>query len=47
MSKWFAGEKLTINLDKTSTIQVMIYNLPYCAFSSSYKEKWIEERVNA
>jgi hypothetical protein len=46
MSKWFAANKLTLNLDKTNRIKFTTINLPQCPLSIEYDDKYIEESVH-
>jgi hypothetical protein len=46
MSKWFAANKLTVNLDKTNIIKFTTINLPQCPLSIGYNDKYIEESVH-
>jgi hypothetical protein len=43
LSKWFAANKLVLNLEKTNIIKFITNE---CALSTVYKEKYIEEIVN-
>jgi hypothetical protein len=45
ISKWFAANKLTLNLDKTNIIKFTTVNLPQCPLSTGYNDKYIEESV--
>jgi hypothetical protein len=45
-SKWFAANKLTLNLDKTNVIKFLTNNLPQCPLSIGYNDKYIEESVH-
>jgi hypothetical protein len=46
MGKWFAVNKLTLNLDKTNIITFIIYNSPQFLISIGYEDKHIEESVH-
>jgi hypothetical protein len=41
MSKWFAANKLALNLDKTN-ITFTTINVPHCPLSIGYNDKYIE-----
>jgi hypothetical protein len=43
MSKWFAANKLALNLDKTNFKKFTTINVPQCRLSSGYNDKYIEE----
>jgi len=43
MCKWFATNKLVLNLDKTNIIKFITNE---CAFSFVYKKEYIKETVN-
>jgi hypothetical protein len=45
MSKWFAANKLALNLDKTNIIKFITVNLPQCPLSIGYNDKIIEESI--
>jgi hypothetical protein len=45
MSKWFAANKLALNLDKTNIIKFTTINLEQCPLSIGYNDKYIEESV--
>jgi hypothetical protein len=46
MSKWFAANKLTLNLDKTNILKFTTINLPQYPLSIGYNDKYIEESVH-
>jgi hypothetical protein len=46
MSKWFAANKLTLNLNKTNIIKFTTINLPWCPLSIGYNDKYTEESVH-
>jgi mannose/fructose/N-acetylgalactosamine-specific phosphotransferase system component IID len=46
MIEWFAANKLILNLEKTNVMKFVTKNLPYCALTIGYKDKYIEEVVN-
>jgi hypothetical protein len=46
MSKWFATNRLALNLDKTNIIKFIEYNSPWHALNIAYDCKCIEESVN-
>jgi hypothetical protein len=46
MSKWFAANKLTLNLDKTDIIKFITYNSPQFMIGIGYEDKYIEESVH-
>jgi hypothetical protein len=43
VSKWFAVNKLTLNLDKTTIIKFITYNSPQFLISIGYEDKYVEE----
>jgi hypothetical protein len=43
MSKWFAVNKLALNLDKTNIIKFTTTYVPRCPLSTGYNNKYIEE----
>jgi hypothetical protein len=43
MSKWFAANKLALNLDKSNIIKFTAINVPHCTLSIGYNDKCIEE----
>jgi hypothetical protein len=43
MSKWFAANMLTLNLDKTNIIKFTTVNVPQCPLSIGYNDKYIKE----
>jgi hypothetical protein len=43
ISKWFAANKLALNLDKTNIIKFTTINEPQCPLSIGYNDKYIEE----
>jgi hypothetical protein len=45
MSKWFAANKLALNLDKTN-IKFITNNTPQYPLSNGYNDKYIEESVH-
>jgi hypothetical protein len=45
MSKWFAANKLALNLDKTNIIKFTTINLPQCPLSTGYNDTHIEESI--
>jgi hypothetical protein len=46
MSKWFAANRLALNLDKTSIIKFTANNSPQYALNIGYNGRCIEESVN-
>jgi hypothetical protein len=46
MSKWFAANKLALNLDKINIIKFLTNNSPQCPLSIGYNDKYIEESVH-
>jgi hypothetical protein len=46
MIEWFAANKLILNLEKTNIIKVETKNMPHCALTIGYKDKYIEEIVS-
>jgi hypothetical protein len=46
MGKWFAVNKLTLNLDKTNVIKFMTYNSPQFLISFGCEDKYIEEALH-
>jgi hypothetical protein len=46
MIKWFAADKWVLDRDETNIMKFIISNLLYCALSTGYKEKYIDEMVN-
>jgi hypothetical protein len=46
MNKWFAANKLVLNLDKTSIMNFITNNSAHSTLHIGYKEKYIEETVN-
>jgi len=46
MIKWFAANKLVLNLDTMNTIKFIPRNSTYSTLCLGYKEKYIEETVN-
>jgi hypothetical protein len=46
MSKLFAANNLTMNLDKTNIIKFITYNSPQFLVSIGYEDKCIEESVH-
>jgi hypothetical protein len=44
--EWFAANKLILNLEKTNVMKFVTKNLPHCALTIGYKDKYIEEIVN-
>jgi hypothetical protein len=46
MGKWFAVNKLTLNIDKTNIIKFITYNSPQLPISIGYEDKYIEESVH-
>jgi hypothetical protein len=42
MSKWFAANKLALNLDKTNIITFITNNTPQYPLSIRYNDKYIE-----
>jgi hypothetical protein len=46
MIEWFAANKLILNLEKTNIMKFVTTNMPHCALTISYKEKYIEEVVS-
>jgi hypothetical protein len=47
MSKWFSANGLALNLDKTNIIKFITKSSPQRTLSIRYKERYIEETVNA
>jgi hypothetical protein len=45
MGKWFAVNKLPLNLDKTNTIKFITYHSPQFPIGIGYEDKYIEESV--
>jgi hypothetical protein len=43
ISKWFAANKLALNLDKINIIKFLTINVPQCPLSIEYNDKYIEE----
>jgi hypothetical protein len=46
VSKWFAANKLVLNLDKTNIIKFTANNSTHWALNIGYKEKYTEEMTN-
>jgi hypothetical protein len=46
MSKWFAANKLSLNLDKTNLIKFITKNSPQYPLNIGYNDEHIEEGVN-
>jgi hypothetical protein len=46
MIKWFAANKLVLNLDKTNIMKFITNNLSHSILHIGYKEKYIEETVH-
>jgi hypothetical protein len=46
MSKWFAANKLSLNLDKTNLIKFITKNSPQYHLNIGYNDEHIEEGVN-
>jgi hypothetical protein len=46
VSKWFAANKLVLNLHKTNTIKFVASDLPHCALSICCKDNYTEVTVN-
>jgi hypothetical protein len=46
MIKWFAANKLVLNLDKTNTLKFITNNSSHTPLCTGYKEKYTEEMVN-
>jgi hypothetical protein len=46
MIKWFAANKLVLNLDKINIMKFKTNNLSHSTLHTGYKEKYIEEMVN-
>jgi hypothetical protein len=46
MIEWFAANKLILNLENTNVMKFVTKNLPHCALTIGYKDKYIEEVVN-
>jgi hypothetical protein len=46
MSKWFAANRLALNLDKTNIIKFAVNNSPQHALNIGYNGKFIEKSVN-
>jgi hypothetical protein len=44
ISKWFAANKLVVNVDKTKVMKSVTNNSPHSAFGIGYKENYIEEQ---
>ena len=44
--KYFAANKLVLNLDKTNTVKFITKNSSHSKVRISYKENYIEETVN-
>jgi hypothetical protein len=43
MIEWFAATKLILNLEKTNIMKFATRNMPHCALTIGYKDKYIEE----
>jgi hypothetical protein len=43
MSKWFADNKLALNLDKRNIVKFITNNSPQYPLSIGYSDKYIEE----
>jgi hypothetical protein len=43
VGKWFAANKLALNLDKTNIIKFTRINVPQCPLSTGYNDKYTEE----
>jgi hypothetical protein len=46
MTKWFAANKLALNLDTKNIVKFQINSLPWSAVSTGCKEKHTEEPVD-
>jgi hypothetical protein len=46
ISRWFAENKLTLNLNKTNIIKFITYNSPQFLISIGYDDEYIEESVH-
>jgi hypothetical protein len=46
MIEWFAANKLILNLEKTNIIKFVTKNMPHCALTIGYKDKYIEAVVS-
>jgi hypothetical protein len=45
MIEWFAANKLFINLEKTNIMKFVTKNLPHCALTIGYKDKYKEVQI--
>jgi hypothetical protein len=46
MGKWFAANKLTLNLDRTNIIKYITYNSPQFLINFGYEDNYIEEALH-
>jgi hypothetical protein len=46
MSKWFAANKLALNLDKTNIVKFITKNSPQYPLGIGYNDKCVEESIN-
>jgi hypothetical protein len=46
MIKWFAANKLVLNLDKANIVKFITNNLSHSTLHIGYKEKYIKETVS-
>jgi hypothetical protein len=46
MIEWFADNKIILNLQKTNIMKFVTKNMPHCALTTGYKDKYIEEIVS-
>jgi hypothetical protein len=46
MIEWFAANKLILNLENTNIMKVVTKNMPHCALTIGYKDKYVEEVVS-
>jgi hypothetical protein len=46
MTKWFAPDKLILNLDRMNIMKFITKNSSHCTLHIGYKEKYIEETEN-
>jgi hypothetical protein len=46
MIEWFAANKFILNLERTNVMKFVTKNLPHCALTIGYKDKYKEEVVN-
>jgi hypothetical protein len=46
MIKWYAANKLVLNINKTNRMKFIMNYIPYYALCSGYEDNYIEEVVN-